>query len=142
MSEGADRFALLVRCNPKMWAWWEEIPPDGTEADIDWTCRLKPGSVEPGTPVFVLGTGGSGFMAKGFTVSDIRDTEGGKTRNSWTEGNKHRAGSARRICLRLRRASLSGNDLRDSQFDYLIRRQSTFTWLSKGEALGLENLIG
>lgn len=141
MGEGADRFALLVRCNPKMWAWWKEIPPDGAEADINWTCRLKPGSVDLDTPVFVLGTGGSGFLAEGRTASDIRETEGDKMSNSWTRGNKHRAGSARRICLRLRRASLPEADLRDSPFDYLIRRQSTFSWLSEGEAMGLENLL-
>ena len=32
-----DRFGLLVRCNPKMWKWHEQIPSDGREVEIDWT---------------------------------------------------------------------------------------------------------
>ena len=36
-----DRFGLLVRCNPKMWKWHEQIPSDGSEVEIDWTCKLN-----------------------------------------------------------------------------------------------------
>ena len=136
-----DRFALLVRCNPQHWRWGEKIPADGSEADIEWTCSLKPGSVDPMTPVFVLGTGGSGFLAVGSSVSDIRMTEGDSD-NSWETGHKHRGGPAMRMLLRLRRNQLAENHLRNSTLDYLINRQSTFTWLTEEEALGLESLMG
>jgi hypothetical protein len=139
--EGSDRFGLLVRCNPEHWKWEEKIPSDGSETEIEWGCKLKPGSVDLGTPVFVLGTGGSGLLAEGHTSSEIRMSVGDMMENSWAEGHKHRAGPDMRICLKLRRNRLAVRRLRNSRFGYLIYRQATFTWLSEEEAMGLENLL-
>ena len=136
----AERFGLLVRCNPKHWKWWEKIPADGSVAEIEWTCRLKPGSVPLGTPVFLLGTGGSGFFAVGETVSDVRMTTGDMD-NSWTQAHKHRGGEAMRIRLKLQRNQQNESSLRNSPFAYLIRRQSTFSWLTDEESLGLEEIL-
>ncbi|MEC7743876.1 MAG: hypothetical protein VYB86_01030, partial [Candidatus Thermoplasmatota archaeon] len=135
-----ERFGLLVRCNPKHWKWWEKIPADGSIAEIEWTCRLKSGSVPLGTPVFLLGTGGSGFIAVGETASDIRMTSGDMD-NSWTHGHEHRGGEAMRIKLKLQRNQMDENSLRKSPFAYLIRRQSTFSWLSDEESIGLEAIL-
>ena len=46
------------------------------------------------------------------------------------------------MLLQLRRKQLAENRLRNSSLDYLINRQSTFTWLTEEEALGLESLMG
>ena len=136
----AERFGLLVRCNPKHWKWREKIPADGSVAEIEWTCRLKSGSVPLGTPVFLLGTGGSGFLAVGETASDVRMTAGDMD-NSWTHGHKNRGGEAMRIRLKLQRNQLKETSLRNSPFAYLIRKQSTFSWLSDEESLGLEAIL-
>ena len=135
-----DRFGLLVRCDPKQWKWWEKIPADGSAAEIDWTCRLKPGSVELGTPVFLLGTKGSGFIATGESASDIRMTDG-EADSSLVLGHKHRAGPTMRMLLKLQRNQLSEEALRYSKYAYLIKRQSTFTWLTEEEAFALEALL-
>ncbi len=141
MNRGKDKFGLLVRCDPKQWKWWEKIPADGSTVEIDWTCRLKPGSVELGTPVFLLGTGGSGFIATGASASEIRMTDG-EADSSWVPGHKHRAGRAMRMLLKLQRDQVSEDVLRSSAYAYLIKRQSTFTWLTEEETFALENLLG
>ncbi len=135
-----ERFGLLVRCNPKQWKWWEQIPSDGSAAEIEWTCGLKSGSVPLGTPVFLLGTGGSGFLAIGETASDVRMTAP-DIDNSWADGHKHRGGEAMRIRLKLQRNQVNETTLRNSSLAYLIRRQSTFSWLSEEESIRLEAIL-
>ena len=88
-----------------------------------------------------MGTEGSGFLAVGSTASGIRMTDGDSD-NSWEPSHKHRGGPAMRMLLQLRRNQLAENRLRNSSLDYLINRQSTFTWLTEEEALGLESLLG
>ena len=132
-----DRFGLLVRCNPKQWKWYEKIPADGSEVTIDWTCKLKPGSVPESTPVWVLGTGGTGFIASGHTTGDIRETEG-DTDSSWADNQKHRGGRAMRLSLKLRRNVVADEIIRGTAYEHLIRRQSTFTWLTEEESFFLE----
>ena len=135
------RFGLLVRCDPNQWDWRSEVPQDGSEASVMWTCRLKPGSVPEQTPVWVLGTGGSGFFCTGYTVGDVRETDGGRD-NHWKEGHKHRGGTAMRIELMLRMTLVPENILRQTPFEHLIKRQSTFTWLTEEEAFFLEDNVG
>ena len=61
--------------------------------------------------------------------------------NSWVPGHKHRAGPTMRMLLKLQRNQVSENVLRSSPYAYLIRRQSTFTWLTEEESFALENLL-
>ena len=146
----AKRFGLLVRCNSKIVVsskWWEMIPADGSGVEIEWTCRLKPGSVPLGTPVFLLGTDSFGFVAVGETTSDIRMTSGDND-NWWIHGN-NRGREAMRIRLKLQRNQMSETPipfglsaLLNSPFAYLYKRPSTFTWLSDEESLGLEAILG
>ena len=138
----SDRFGLLARMDPESYTkWQEEIPVDGSEVEINWRCvNLKPGSVPLMTPVYVLGTRDIGFVAEGSTISDIRVTEG--TPESWSIADRHKGGEAPRILLKLRRNMLSVAYLRASSLDYLIKRRGTFSWLTEGESLILEDMLG
>jgi hypothetical protein len=136
-----DRFGLLVRCNPEMWKWQEKIPADNSEVTIDWTCRLNPGTVPDHTPVWVLGTGGTGFIASGHTIGDIRAVDGDTSDNSWVPGQKQRGGRAMRLALKLRRNLVGEYVLRGTDFEHLIRRQNTFSWLTEQESFFLEEKL-
>jgi len=136
-----DKFGLLVRCNQKMWKWHEQIPSDGSEVEIDWTCKLKPGTVPENTPVWVLGTGGTGFIASGYTIGDIRSVEGSTNDNSWVAGHKSRGGRAMRIPLKLRRNLVGEFVLRGTDYEHLIKRINTFSWLTEAESFFLEDKL-
>jgi hypothetical protein len=136
-----DRFGLLVRCNPSKWDWRTEVAQDGSESSVMWTCRLKQGSIPEQTPVWVLGTNGSGFFCTGYTLGDIHETDGSRD-NNWKPGHKHRGGRAPRIELMLRMTLVSEDILRASPYDYLINRQNTFSWLTEEEAFFLEDNVG
>jgi len=135
-----NRFGLLVRMNPERYTnWAEEIPANGTEVEIEWRCNLKSGSVPQETPVFVLGTGGMGFVAEGCTLSDVRDMVG--TPESWSVSDRDMGGVSPRIRLRLRRNMKSEGHLRNSKVDYLIERQGTFSWMNEDETFIIEDIL-
>ena len=136
-----DRFALLVRCDPDKWDWRSEVSEDGTEASVMWRCNLKEGTVPDGTPVWVLGTKGTGFYCAGYTRGDIKETDGGRD-NHYKPEYEHLGGAAKRIELRLRMCEKEELVIRGTEYEYLIKRQSTFTWLSEYEADFLEGVVG
>ena len=131
-----DRFGLLVRCNPTMWDWEEGIPADGSEVELYWLCNLKRGSVPLHTPCYVLGTHGWGILADGYTSSGIEEMPGDPS--TWKDGHRDKAASAPRIHMRLRRNRVLLADLEDRGLDYLIGRQSIFSWLTEQETFALE----
>ena len=135
-----ERYGLLVRMNPNMYTnWSEEIPANGSEVEIKWRCNLKPGTIPLHTPVYVLGTGGIGFIAEGSIISDVFDSEG--TPESWSDADKDKGGMNPRVALRLSRNMKSEGFLRNSSVDYLINRQGTFSWLNEDETFILEEML-
>ena len=54
-------------------------------------------------------------------------------------GHKSRGGRAMRIQLKLRRNLVGEFVLRGTNFEHLIRRQNTFSWLTEAESFFLED---
>ena len=133
-----DRFALIVRCNPKMWNWSAEIPVLGT-AVIPWRTGLKAGSVGAGVPAVVLATKGGGVIAAGQSAGSIRMTEGAKV-NNWREGHKEKGKAHPRLPLELERVHIPYATIKSSEVAHLINRQSTMSWITKEEYLALMSL--
>jgi hypothetical protein len=129
-----ENYAILVRCNPGIWDWKSQISEDGA-TKINWTTRFTLGSINPGTRVVVLGTGGSGVLASGKVLGSVinRSDEQDDAGSGWVEGNESRVRSERVLPLSLSRFTVDSDIIRQSEVDYLIRRQSTMTWLTKKE---------
>ena len=65
-----DKYALLVRMNPKYWPAWERKLQPGQESHVWFEIgRRIPREIHAGLPVVVLGTSGMGVLATGDTVS-------------------------------------------------------------------------
>jgi len=134
-----ERFALIVRCNPKMWNWGAEIPVLGT-AVILWRTGLKVGTVGGGVPAVVLATKGGGVIAAGQSAGPIRITSGSKE-NNWREGYKEKGTeSLPRLPLELERVRITYETIKSSDVAHLINRQSTMSWITKEEYLSLMSL--
>jgi hypothetical protein len=129
-----ENYAILVRCNPGIWDWKSHIPEDGA-TKINWTTRFRLDSIIPGTRVVVLGTGGSGVLASGKALGSVinRSDEQDDADSGWVEGNESRVNSERVLPLSLSRFTVDSDIIRQSEVGYLIRRQSTMTWLTKKE---------
>ena len=135
----SDRFAIIVRCNPQMWDWSAEIPVLGT-AVILWRTGLKAGTVGANVPVVVLATKGGGVIAAGQSAGEIRITRGSKE-NNWRDGHKEKGTeSLPRLPLELERVRIPYEIIKSSDVSHLINRQSTMSWITKEEYLGLMSL--
>lgn len=65
-----DKYALLVRMNPKYWPGWEQTIRPGKESHVWFEIgRRIPEEIHAGLPVVVLGTSGMGILATGDTAS-------------------------------------------------------------------------
>jgi len=65
-----DKYALLVRMNPKFWPAWERYIGPGHESHVWFEIgRRIPEEIHAGLPVVVLGTSGMGILATGETAS-------------------------------------------------------------------------
>ena len=67
-----DKYALLVRMNPKYWPAWQRYIQPGHDSHV-WfeSGRRIPEEIHAGLPIVVLGTSGKGILAIGETASAV-----------------------------------------------------------------------
>lgn len=141
-----DKFALLVRMNPRDWPEWQQKIGSGQESMV-WfmTGRRKPEEIHAGLRVIVLGTNRMGILATGETASaaefrgdpDSHEATDPAER-AWLEEPRNR------VCIRMKglAAYVPVEDVEASpDIARLPKVRETITWLKSHEHAGLIALI-
>lgn len=141
-----DKYALLVRMNPKYWPAWKRHLRPGHESLV-WfeTGRRIPEEIRPSLPVIVLGTDGMGILATGESVTGAQF----RADPDWAEASLSDQADSKeprnRVQLRLRGLAvpIPAEDIEtDSSVAPLPKRaRETVTWLSSEEYGALMTLI-
>jgi len=141
-----DKFALLVRMNPRDWPEWEHKLGRGQESNV-WfiTGRRKPEEIHAGLPVVMLGTNRLGVLATGETVSAAEfraDPDWAEATDPseqvWLKEPRNRV----RIRLRGLAARVPVQDVeKDPDTARLPKVRETITWLKSHEHAALMSLV-
>lgn len=141
-----DKFALLVRMNPRDWPEWKHKIGPGQQSKV-WfiTGRRKPEEIQAGLPVVVLGTNRMGVLATGETVSAtefcsdpdwVEATD--PSEQAWLREPRNR------VCIQLKGVAVHVPvEYVEENPDTarLPKRRETITWLKSHEHAALTFLI-
>jgi hypothetical protein len=141
-----DKYALLVRMNPKYWPGWERYIGPGRESHVWFEIgRRIPEEIHAGLPVVVLGTGGMGILATGETASGAEF----RADPDWAQAAPSEQEECRepRNRVRIRMQGLpTPVPIEDIEADPNIARspkgaRETITWLKSDEHAALMSLV-
>ncbi len=141
-----DKYALLVRMNPKYWPAWERKIGLGQESKVWFEIgRRIPEEIHAGLPVVVLGTGGMGILATGETASAAEF----RADPDWAEAAPEEQAECKeprdRVCIRMKGLT-APVPIEEIEANPDIARlpkvaRESITWLKSHEHTALMSLV-
>ena len=141
-----DKYALLVRMNPKYWPAWERHIQPGKDSHAWFEVgRRIPEEIHAGLPVVVLGTSGMGILAIGETASAVEF----RADPDWAEAAPADQAECKepRSRVRIRMQGLAAPvSVEEIEADPAVARlpkvaRETITWLKSDEYTVLMSLV-
>jgi hypothetical protein len=146
MRAAVDKYALLVRMNPKYWPAWERKIQPSQQSQVWFEIgRRIPEEIRAGLPVVVLGTSGMGILATGETVTGAEF----RPDPDWAEASESDQAECKepRNRVRIRLQGLSATvPIQDIEANADTARlpkaaRETITWLKSHEYSTLMSLV-
>ena len=138
------KYALLLRLNPTRWPTWARQVVSHLHAKV-WfkTGRRRTDDIHPGIPVVVLGTNGLGLVACGETLTGIEFLPDPDWRDVAPEFQQECREPENRVCVKIKRVSVSLGDLQKQPLIANLHRKAreTTTWLKSEQYQTLMSLI-
>jgi hypothetical protein len=141
-----DKYALLIRMNPKYWPAWERYIQPGKDGHAWFDVgRRIPEEIHAGLPVVVLGTSGMGILATGETASAVEFRADPDWADAAPSDQAECKEPSNRVRIRMRGLT-APVPVEEIEADAAVARlpkvaRETITWLTSDEHTVLMSLV-